>query len=831
MRRSLSTLICVAAFHLMSASEPPPLPPPHRRPLLTLCTLPLSLTKRIRLTCFDLSPSLLVVGTATGSVYYYHRPSLHAALATLLGQLSTAALLPLSSPFASRPHLLPPPTLLRLLTLGLPPASASLTRVSLCPSQPELLALTTSSSLLILHCPPHSPQQRERLIHRLDSPHITHLTWTADESKRPVLWSADSDGQLMRTVVSVSGGGVGLAQRVSTEVICKLDSAIVQLSSPRSSSATASSPHQFLLVSTLTRSYVVTLPSGSTPCKVQPIGSKPRKEHFTACLDPSSPATAPHVLASRPGKRIWRADMFGTVLSTLIIQPPNAVSTFAPCASSEGCELPATFSVSAVQYSQLNAWGGGVVVWSAGSGWWMYVDVGHVCVVDWMVGLGHMMDVRCDGSECWLMHDREEANGSSTAALDDAVDISIVYSSSPYSLIHRLLASSSSSATSATVSSSPPLSPLIHFATKHRIYDRRLLTTLQQKTQQQPLEPPLQQHFDALIVDAERAERLGRREDYWDDEVAAPQQHTSEPQPQSASSTAEAATAVDASKGEVGGLAGVRNALSSAAQLVGKLAPPQLGGKERAKEKENAKEAAATLSASSKPSSFLERTSALFSNATTTITPAHPTNTTITVTNPTEQSAQAPVNGTIDSPPISRPPSPAPSIDTATHPDAPHSGKPSPINPFLLSSSSASQPSKLTSSSSFSSTASSSSSPSTPILSARSDAASDVFARASLLPADNLPFAEAVEVSGSGERRTEGGGGGWEEAEGGGRGSSRRGGEKGEGEEKKGEARSGAQEERKGGTREAAAGTGSAHSRTIISHRERRRGSNSGEAH
>ena len=732
----------------MSASEPPPLPPPHRRPLFTLFTLPLSLTKRIRLICFDLSSSLLVVGTASGSVYYYHRPNIHAAFASLAAQLSSAALLPLSSPFASRPYLLPPPTLLRLLTLGLPPASASITRVALCPHQPELLALTTPSSLLLLHCPPHNPQQRERLIHRLDSPHVAHLTWTTDDSKRPVLWSADSEGQLMRTVVVGNGGGVGLAQRVTTEVICKLDSAIVQLSSPRSSSASVSSSPPFLLVSTLTRSYIVTIPTASTLYKAQPIGSKPRKEPFTACLDPFSPLGAPHILASRPGKRIWRADMSGTVLSTLIIQPPNSVSSFAPCASSVGCDLPATFAVSAMQYSQLTAWSGGVVVWSAGSGWWLYMDVGHVCVADWMVGLGRVMDVRGDGSECWLMHDREEADGGVTAAsLDDAVDISIVYSSSPYSHIQRFLSSSSSS-TIPTPSTSP-LSPLIQFATKHRIFDRQLLTSLQQKSQQHPLEPSLQQQFDALIVDAERAERLGRREDYWDDEITVQQQHVPDSHSSSATPTTGAAASTSGGGGgEVGGLAGVRSALSSAAQLVGKLAPPQLGGKDKAKEKAQEKEAAITNPASPKPSSFLERTSALFSSATAAVTPSQPAVTTITVITPAEHSSHAPTNGATTSslPPTSRSASPALSMDTVAHHEAPHSGKPSPINPFLLSSSSASQLPKLTASSSFSSTmSSSSSSTSAPVSPTPVAAAPDVFARASLLPADNLPFAEAVE--------------------------------------------------------------------------------------
>ena len=750
----------------MSASEPPPLPPSHRRPLFTLFTLPLSLTKRIRLTCFDLSPSLLVVGTATGSVYYYHRPNVHGSFATLASQLSAAALSPLSSPFASRPHVLPPPTLLRLLTLGLPPASASLTRVSLCPHQPELLAVATSSSLLLLHCPPHNSQQRERLIHRHDSPHTTQLTWTTDDSRRPVLWSADSDGQLMRTVVGVGGVGVGLAQRVTTEVVCKLDSAIVQLSSSRSSSSTATAPPAFLLVSTLTRSYIVTLPTAATPCKAQPIGSKPRKDSFTACVDPTSPSTEPHILASRPGKRIWRSDVSGTVLSTLIIQPPNAVSTFAPCASSVGCELPATFAVSAVQYSQLSAWCGGVVVWSVGSGWWLYVDVGHVSVVDWMVGLGRAMDVRCDGSECWLMHDREEANGISAAALDDAVDISIVYSSSPYSHTQRLLSTTSLTAPSASVSaSSSPLSLLVHFATKHRIYDRQLLTTLQQKTQQHPLEQSLQQQFDALIVDAERAERLGRREDYWDDEQLTTQhKFTAEPQPPPATSVSGPVTAPGSGGAETGGLAGMRSALSSAAQLVGKLAQPQLGGgKDKAKEREKDKEAAVTHPASPKPASFLERTSALFSSATATVAPSHsaqPTITTVIVTTPTEQQpVDAVSNGSATTPSISRSTSPAPSLlDAAAPAEGSHSGRPSPINPFLLSSSSAAlPPPRLAASSSFSSTASSSSTsaPHSPLPSAT---ASDVFARASLLPADNLPFAEAVEEAGAvrEERKAEG---------------------------------------------------------------------------
>ena len=750
----------------MATSEPPPLPPPHHRPLLTLFTLPLSLTKRIRLTCFDLSPSLLVVGTATGSVYYYHRPHVHAAFASLAAQLSAAALLPLSSPFASRPHLLPPPILLRLLTLGLPPASASLTRVSICPHQPDLLALTTASSLLILHCPPHSPQQRERLLHRLDSPHISHLLWTADDSKRPVLLSADGDGQLMRTVVPGGGGGLGLAQRVATEVVCKLDSAIVQLSSPaHPSSATASSPPPFLLISTLTRSYIVTQPSAAAAYKAQPIGSKPRKEPFTACVDPSSPPTAPQILASRPGKRIWRSDLSGCVLSTLIMQPPAAVSTFAPCASSVGCALPDTFAVQAVQYNQLSAWGGGVVAWAAGSGWWLYVDVGHVCVVDWMVGLGRLMDVRSDGSECWLMHDREEASsGGAAAALDDAVNISIVYSSSPYSHVKRLLSSAALPAASDAADGLSPLSLLVHFAVKHRLYDRSILTWLQQSAQQQPLEASLQPHFDALIVEAERAERLGRREDYWDDDTPAHEQQQPAIDAQQSSLQESSGVAVGAAivtpsaAAEVGGLAGVRSALSSAAtQLASKLAQPQLGSRDKAREKD--REAATANTASTKPASFFERTSALFSSATAAAAAPSPAAVTaIAVTAPTVKPIPAPTNSA--SPPLLstlRAASRSPSLDSVPQAGTSHSGRPSPINPFLLSSSSASQPPKLTASSSFSSAASSTSAPVSPTPSVV-DSVSDVFARASLLPADNLPFAEALEEAAAGreERKADG---------------------------------------------------------------------------
>ena len=708
------------------ASLPPTLAPPHRRPVLTLYSLPLPLGKRLRLTSIAVSPSLLVLGTNSGSLYFYSRPSTFP-----LPSLSSLSP-PLSSPLASRALPLPAPSFLRLVTLELPPSSpSSLSHLHLSPHHPHLLAAATGTALFLLHCSPLVPSLPHRVLHTfpLSSPPTCVSFSPEDCAKRCVLYYGDDSGAVHRLSLPFPHS---VLHRPTAELLLRLDPPLVQL--------TALPSH--LLLSTPTRSYVSPYTSSKADFKAVPIGSKPRSAAYTVCVDPSAPATGdgPSLLASRPGRRLWKADCSGTVLSTLILQPPLP-SVFTPLTSPTPLPLPATFSLNTVNFTHLLPFAQTVVSYTPSSPHLLVIDVGRVEVVDFFVSFGRLLHVQAEGRSLFVLHEREEGGDA---------ELSIVQATSPYSHLQRLL-------TEAGTTQPVPLPALLLTAVKYRVYDRALVTQLQRMiddsratkaaTGEDSASPEELSAFAQLVVEAERSERTARREDHWDDDGLT-----------AADAAASAATIAipsplpppPAPSASVDGATAPLTSLfsSSARRVLTKWTQPSLtSAKEKDREGETTTTAA--LPASPKPS-LLERTAALLSSHST--------------------------------PPAAPPAAPAaPLPELSPQPLHP------PINPFQLSAthpresvgSSAAAALLMGSSSSaeLSSTPPSSDSaapPSTGPLAVWSTSSSSVdansaslssalplpladveaFSRASLLPAENLPFAEPqVEVGLEGERR------------------------------------------------------------------------------
>ena len=573
-----------------AAAAGPSLPPssstPHRHPVLALYSLPLPLGRRLRPTCLAVSPALLVLGTASGSLHFYSRPW------TLpLPSLSSLVSPPLQSPLASRALPLPPPSFLRLVPLDLPPSSSpSLTHLQLSAHHPHLVAVTTASSLQLLYCNPLTPSLAHRLLHSLplSSPPTSLCFSPEDATKRCVLYVGDEGGVVHRLSLPLPPS---LLQRVSAEPLLRLEPPIVQV--------TALASH--LLVSSTARSYVCAHSASKAEVKAIPIGSKPRAAAHTVCVDPSAPATAagPALLASRPGRRLWKADCTGTVLSTLILQPPLP-SSFTPLTSLSPLPLPSTVSLASLAFSHLLPFAGAVVAYTPHCPHLVVVDVGHVAVVDWFVCFARLLSVQAEGRALFVLHEREEGAEA---------ELSIVGAMSPYSHLQRLLEEAEAQSLS--------VDALLLTAVKYRVYDRGLLTRLQRLVDARRASKGLTgaeegeaaeatvAAFDRLVVEAERSERTSKREDYWDDDEALPMAGDAAVP----ASTAPALATV-ADDGSAAPLASLLS--STARRALSRLTQPSLVFKEREREREEAE--ATALPASPKPS-LLERTSAIFAAA------------------------------------------------------------------------------------------------------------------------------------------------------------------------------------------------------------------------
>ena len=657
------------------------------------------------MTCFDVGRGLLLLGTATGSLYYYSKPQAAAAADACLQATFPPQCLP--SPLSSRPLALPPPSFLRLLTLELPSSSASVRHVQLHPTLPHVVAVATASCLLVLDCRPWQPKQPERVLLRWDSSFpISCLAWAVDEgggaggSRRATLYSGDEGGVISRSSLHIAAAAGGseaavaasgpagsqssshavdalLFHRSVTESWLRVESAVLQLTV-----AGALSP-PLLLVSTLQRCFL--LPLTQQKPALTAIGSKPRKEPYGICLEPaaaSSATTAATVLCSRPGKRIWRASLDGRVQATLIVAPPLP-SSLSPQASLRPCPLPAGLQpLPALNFSCLLPFYGCVLSWATGCPQLLLLDVGQVEVTDCFLCFGRVLDVRMETSasrEAFVLHEQEAAAG---AGEDCGPELSVLVAASPYSQLQSLLSAASSPAAAA-----PPLASLLRFAVKHKVFDRGMLTALQGLLQQrsrgeaeQPDEEELRL-FSSLVMEAERAERLGRTEQYWDDSAAA----ASSPAPAPALAAADAVSATAAAASPAASSSSSRHKLSSyhPALLLRHLTQPQ-----REQERERDGPAAA---------------------------------------------ARAP-----------SPPRPATANPFALSPAAPPSFPATQPAPALALPAAAAAPP-------------SSSSLLPPSLPAAGASASeqDVFARASLLPADNLPFAEPLMEAGLQQRQQE----------------------------------------------------------------------------
>ena len=450
--------------------------------MLALYAVPLSLGKRTRVTCVDVSASLLVLGTSAGSVYFYGRPSAFPPLP--LSSLSP----PLESALTSRALSLSPPSFLRLVTLDLPPASSSLTHVVLSPHHPHTVAVTSVSCLLLLHCNASSPSVAHRVLLSvaLSSPPTALAFLPDDSARRVVLFHGGESGAVHRTAQSIQG----VLQRGATDVVAQLDGALVQL--------TSASP--YLLLSTTTRSYVW------REGRPWPVGSKPRAAAYTMCVDPSTPSVPPTLLCSRPGRRLWKADCAGTVLSTLILRPPPP-SALTPLASLTPLPLPPSFAAASLNFTHLVPLGPCVASFTPLAPHLAVLDVGRVEVSDWFLSFGRVLHVAAEGRDCFVLHDREDGAEA---------ELSVVRTSSPYSHLQRLLDDPNTA--------SADVDALLLTAAKYRVYDRGLLTGLQRLVDRRRAsgaaasDADAERGFEALLIEAERVERTGQREDWWDDE-------------------------------------------------------------------------------------------------------------------------------------------------------------------------------------------------------------------------------------------------------------------------------------------------------------------------
>jgi hypothetical protein len=185
---------------------------------------------------------------------------------------------------------------------------------------------------------------RERVVARLPQPHnkerVSAFCW---DPKGHRLFSADESGNvhmtglhLVEPTISLSGLRslfqrdkvkqpqqhqelVWELQEGASRSIGKVDSKVVQLD--------VSS--ELLLVSSLSRVVVFELNQQASPVPKQ-VGKALRQGPYGACFDPRSAGR--HLLAARPGKRVWLADAISAeVQSTLKLTFSQAPSLLFPC--------------------------------------------------------------------------------------------------------------------------------------------------------------------------------------------------------------------------------------------------------------------------------------------------------------------------------------------------------------------------------------------------------------------------------------------------------------------------------------------------------------------
>ncbi|KAK6478805.1 tectonin beta-propeller repeat-containing protein 2-like isoform X1 [Huso huso] len=261
--------------HLAMAANSPPVPLKEFCPLYYLLNaIPAKVQKGFRsvlvyLTALDASNDYIAVGSSIGMLYLYCR------------------------------------RLNQMKKYNLEGKSESITAVKLLSCFDDLVAVGTALGRVVLFqlvCPlPGRNKQLRRFdVVGLHKSTVTALAWSANGMK---LFSGDDKGKIVYSSLDLDQGVC------NPSVLLEEQAAVVQLDYS----------HKVLLVSTFQRCLLFYTEHNA----VQQIGTKPRKSsgRFGACFHPSlckqSDLT---VYAARPGLRLWKADVRGTVQATFILK-------------------------------------------------------------------------------------------------------------------------------------------------------------------------------------------------------------------------------------------------------------------------------------------------------------------------------------------------------------------------------------------------------------------------------------------------------------------------------------------------------------------------------
>ncbi|XP_036887660.1 tectonin beta-propeller repeat-containing protein 2 isoform X2 [Sturnira hondurensis] len=223
----------------------------------------------VHLTALDASGDYIAVGSSTGMLYLYCRH---------LGRMRRHS-------FEGR--------------------AESITAVKLLSCFDDLVAAGTASGRvavfqLVSALPGRNKQLRRFDVAGIHRSSITALAWSPNGMK---LFSGDGRGKVVYSSLDLDQGAC------SSHLVLEEPSSIVQLDYSQ----------KVLLVSTLQRSLLFHTEEQS----VQQVGAQPRKStgRFGACFIPGLCKQSDLTLyASRPGLRLWKADVHGTVQATFILK-------------------------------------------------------------------------------------------------------------------------------------------------------------------------------------------------------------------------------------------------------------------------------------------------------------------------------------------------------------------------------------------------------------------------------------------------------------------------------------------------------------------------------
>lgn len=222
-------------------------------------------TTRVKYVCFDVSKRYLALGATSGDVFLFQRDT-----CAFVGTVANK--------------------------------EGSVTQVALGPGD-GILALATSRGhvLVVEHNlgrAPAVPPQRLQLSHEHKGTAVTSLHWNGSGSR---LFAADAAGKV--SVLHVSSSKARSLFQSPPSTMMRLDSKVVQMDFAQDR----------LLVSTLTRCYL----GDTLREKFAQVGKKLRDGEFGGCFYPGCKLQGPvTVYASRPGSRLWEADLRGSVSKT-----------------------------------------------------------------------------------------------------------------------------------------------------------------------------------------------------------------------------------------------------------------------------------------------------------------------------------------------------------------------------------------------------------------------------------------------------------------------------------------------------------------------------------